>query len=281
MQKYEKLLDGCLFYSYICKYNYCKMATKINNVIKRALPQGVMSTSWLERQGLSRTEQGYYVKSGWLIRMTTGIYRLSNDAPTLYGALASYEKQMGGAYRIGASAALELHGYSHYVALGKLSSYVFTPKDHRLPKWMTSLQWDRVLKEFSTKVFDGSIGVTQVEHEGLTLQVSSPELAIMECMLLAPSYYDLMDVYYLMEMLTTLRPGVVTKLLEQCSSFKVKRLFLYMAEKSKHVWFKRLDLSNVSLGSGPRSLVKNGVRESKYSLVIPKELAEYDITNEA
>ena len=118
--------------------------------------------------------------------------------------------------------------------------------------------------------------LSKVGHEGLTLQVSTPELAIMECLLFAPEYYNLMDVYYLMEMLTTLRAGMVTKLLEQCSSFKVKRLFLYMAEKSKHSWFKRLDLSNVTLGSGPRSLAKGGVKNAKYNLVIPQELADYE-----
>ena len=251
------------------------MATKINYIIKNALPRGVMSTFWLESQGLSRAEQGNYVKSGWLVRMATGIYRISNEEPTLYGALASYERQMDGIYRIGASSALELHGYSHYVSVGKPQCYVFTPQNRRLPKWMTKLEWDSSLKEFSTKVFDGSIGVTQVEHDAFALQVSSPELAIMECLLLAPEYYDLMDVYYLMEMLTTLRAGMVTKLLERCSSFKVKRLFLYMAEKSKHAWFKRLDLSNVTLGSGPRSLCKGGVKNSKYNLIIPKELADY------
>lgn len=69
---------------------------------------------------------------------------------------------------------------------------------------------------------------------------------------------------------------MVTKILEQCSSFKVKRLFLYMAEKSKHTWFKRLDLSNVTLGSGPRSLCKGGVRDAKYNIIIPKELADYE-----
>jgi len=59
------------------------MATKINNVMKLSLPAGVMSTSWLESQGLSRTEQGKYVKSGLLTRISTGIYRLSNGTPTL------------------------------------------------------------------------------------------------------------------------------------------------------------------------------------------------------
>jgi hypothetical protein len=43
--------------------------------MKLSLPAGVMSTSWLENQGLNRTEQGKYVKSGWLTRMATGIYR--------------------------------------------------------------------------------------------------------------------------------------------------------------------------------------------------------------
>ncbi|WP_018463956.1 type IV toxin-antitoxin system AbiEi family antitoxin [Segatella paludivivens] len=252
------------------------MATKINNIIKLSLPSGIMNTSWLESLGLSRTEQVKYVKSGWLTRMSTGIYRLSNSTPTLYAALASYEKQMGKRYRIGASAALELQGYTHYVALGKPQTFVFTSFDNRLPKWLTSYEWERTLKECSTKVFDGSIGVTHIEYEGFTLQVSTPELAIMECLLLAPEYYNLMDIYYLMEMLTTLRAGLVTKLLEQCSSFKVKRLFLYMAEKSKHSWFKRLDLSKVTLGSGPRSLCKGGVRDAKYNIIIPKELADYE-----
>jgi len=129
------------------------MTTKINNIMKLSLPTGVMSTSWLESMGLSRTEQVKYVKSGWLTRMNTGIYRLSHVTPTLYGALASYEDQVGKRYRIGASSALELHGYTHYVALGKPTAYVFTPLDNRLPKWMTAYEWERTLKEYSTKVF--------------------------------------------------------------------------------------------------------------------------------
>ncbi len=59
------------------------MATKINNIIKLSLPSGIMNTSWLESLGLSRTEQVKYVKSGWLTRMSTGIYRLSNSTPAL------------------------------------------------------------------------------------------------------------------------------------------------------------------------------------------------------
>jgi len=62
-----------------------------------------------------------------------------------------------------------------------------------------------------------------------------------------------------MEMLTTLRPKLIQQLFEVCTSVKVKRLFLYMAEKSKHPWFCAISLSKIDLGEGKRSIVKNGV----------------------
>ena len=252
------------------------MSTKIKSIIHDSNHNGVLTTSWLEKQKISRTEQTQYVRSGWLVRIVPGIYHLANVKPTLYGALASMDEQEGLKYRIAASSALELQGYTHYLSLGQQQSHVITPPDKRLPKWMTAYKWDMALHEFSTKIFDGATGVTTIDRDGMTLRVSSPELAIMECIYLTPDTYDFMDVYYLMESLSTLRASLVTLLLEQCSSVKVKRLFLYMAEKANHPWFKRLDLSNVTLGSGPRSFAKGGVTITEYNIIIPKELADYE-----
>ncbi len=249
------------------------MATKINLLQASTERRGVMKSSWLEKQNISRTEQGMYVKSGWLTRIAAGVYMFANATPTLFGALAACEKQEGLAYRLAASTALELHGFTHYVPMGRAQAYVATPAGHRLPKWMNEYDWDRDLHEFSTKVFDGSMGVGRVETDRLSLRASSPELAIMECLLLVPNRYSLMDVYYLMESLTTLRAWLVSELLERCPSVKVKRLFLYMAEKVNHPWFARLDLSRVTLGAGPRSFVKGGTKVAKYNIIIPQELA--------
>lgn len=85
-----------------------------------------------------------------------------------------------------------------------------------------------------------------------------------------------MDLYYVMEQLTTLRPGLVQTLLEQNSSVKMKRLFLFMAEKAGHAWFSDLDLQKIDTGSGKREIVPNGVYDSKYQIVIPEELKNYE-----
>lgn len=64
----------------------------------------------------------------------------------------------------------------------------------------------------------------------------------MECLYLAPEKQQLLECYEMMEGLNNLRPNLVQQLLEACQSVKVKRLFLYMAEKSGHDWVKYLNL---------------------------------------
>ncbi len=251
------------------------MCTKINILRQQSPSNGIVLTSWLEKSGFGRSEIYDYMESGWLQRISTGVYQFNGDTPSLYGILASYQKQAGLKYHIGAASALELKGFSHYIAMGKPTAVIFSPVRPPLPKWLNVVDLDMNLVEVSTKVI-GDNGIEQMDYQGHTLNVSSPERAIMECILLSPSRYDLMDVYYLMEMLTSLRASLVQRLLEDCTSVKIKRMFLYMAEKARHRWFAKLDLSRISLGSGTRSFAKGGVKITAYDIVVPKELSDYE-----
>ena len=95
------------------------MGTKINNIRRQTPSDGILLTSWLEKSGLSRSEISDYTESGWLQRVATGVYTFVGDNPTVYGILASYQSQGTLSYHIGAASALELKGFSHYVAMGK------------------------------------------------------------------------------------------------------------------------------------------------------------------
>lgn len=170
------------------------MGTKINNLRQQIPSNGIMLTSWLEKSGFNRNEVYDYMESGWLQRISTGVYQFTGDTPTLYGILASYQKQIGLKYHIGAASALELKGFSHYIAMGKPTAVVFSPVRPPLPKWLNDADLDMNLAEVATKVL-GTIGIEQMDYQEQTLTVSSPERAIMECVLLSPSRYDLMDVY--------------------------------------------------------------------------------------
>ncbi len=77
-----------------------------------------------------------------------------------------------------------------------------------------------------------------------------------------------------MESLVTLRPKVVQNLLEVCRFVKVKRLFMYMAEKHRHPWVEKLDLSRINFGKGKRRIVSGGELNPKYGITVPREQRE-------
>jgi hypothetical protein len=74
------------------------------------------------------------------------------------------------------------------------------------------------------------------------------------------------------EGLTALRPALVNTLLRHCRSLKVKRLFLFMADRVKYPWCERLDKAGINLGSGKRVIVKGGVLDKRYLITVPERL---------
>lgn len=237
----------------------------------------VLFGSWLTRQGLDAKSQYSYMKSGWLTRISKGVYKMQGAAPTLLDAVASYNNQLGKKCVVGAYTALDLRGYSHYLPMGKPTAYLFTDSRSKLPSWLLNGDWDMTARHMATSFLDDeSAGVEAMTVDGRGLLVSSPERAIMECLNLPDAASSLLDIYYIMESLTTLRPKLVQRLLESCSSQKVKRLFLYMGEKAGHTWFKALKPEDVCLGTSRYMAVPTGKYISKYNMTIPKELAEYE-----
>jgi hypothetical protein len=226
--------------------------------------------------GISYELQRRYRESRWLTPVGTGVMARTGDKPTLYGALSSLNQQTDKHFHIGALSALELAGYAHYVPMGRSRVVVCCPRDEWFPVWLDKHDWSVDILKMSSSNFDAQTGITTLMVSEFEILLSSPERAFMESLHLAPKQYNLTDLYYVMEMLNTLRPNVVQALLEQNISVKVKRLFLYMAEKANHAWFEAIDISNISLGSGKRSVVNNGVYDAKYQIVIPEDLKNYE-----
>jgi len=248
------------------------MAIKIKGILESIPKGGVLLGAWMTRQGLSRTEQASYVKSGWLERIDRGVYKIADSEIRVYPALVSLSMQADFQYHIGAFTALDLKGFSHFGLLGRPKVFVYAPK--KMPDWLGG--YDNGIGLISkTNNKYGAIGITEYETDGLTLRISSAERAFFECLDMIPSEANPMDLYYIMEMLTALRPRMLMRLLE-CASIRSRRLFLYMAQKASHPWFDDLDLSKVYLGNGDRSISAGGVYDSEYKIVIPKELARYE-----
>lgn len=249
--------------------------TKINQLLASTNPSGLLFSCWLKEQGYSEQLQKRYRDCGWLESLSKGVMCRKGGKLSAEMSLATCNRQTGATLRVAAHSALEHAGFSHYVPMGKPVLRVALPTGCKRPAWMDKDCFDMTFKTFSTEAFPQAEIITEETEHGL-LCVSSPEQAFFECLLLAPREYDYVDLYYIMEQLTTLRADVVQRLLETVDNFRVKRLFLYMAEKAGHYWVEELRPEKINLGTSKLQLYSDGVYNAKYKITIPKALESYE-----
>lgn len=248
--------------------------SKINRLLSDGTYGGLFFSEWLDRMGYSAQLIKRYRESGWLESLTNGVMFRKSEKLSALAAIHSFNKQTEKKVRIAAHSSLELHGFSHYIPMGKPKLMVsFDP--FKPGNWVKSDKFDMSIVPFSTGIFSNP-STQRLNKDNLELPVSTPEQAFLECLHLVPSHYNYMDLFYLMEQLTSLDPERVQIALENTSSQRIKRMFLYMAEKAGHYWFDMLNMSSLGVSNSKLQLVENGTYISKYKITIPKELQDYE-----
>ncbi len=248
--------------------------TKINQLLQQ-WPRGTVATNpWLESHGVSSDLARWYVRAGWLTRVGPGAYAQAGDTIDWTGGLYALQTQLGMTVHAGAKSALELQGRAHYVPLGSRKRVILiSDAPETLPTWFRKRPWEAQIEHHSLKLFERipPEASRKIDFGSFKIAASSPERAIMEEMRLVRTNEDIEHSLQLMENLVTLRPHLVQELLEACQSIKVKRLFLWSAERAQHAWVEDLNVDRLELGSGKRQLYKGGRFDAKYQITVPKQ----------
>ncbi len=249
-----------------------KKRIKINQLL-HSQPYGVVFlSSWLTKQGYSLDLQQRYKKSNWLQSIGTGAMIRSGEKVGYEGAIYTLQEQSDSNIHPGGKTALAMQGKTHYLYFPNQKVMVFGGIGEKLPIWFLKYNWGLKVGYHNSSFLPADVGLTSVELKTFTIKISSAARAVMECLYLTPKHQQLFECYELIEGLNNLRPNLVQELMEKCTSVKVKRLFMYMAEKANHDWVNYINLEKIDFGKGKRSLVKNGIYIPKYQITVPKEL---------
>lgn len=250
------------------------------NRLQQELPEGLLAdAAWMEGHGYSSALRSQYVRSGWLENPARRVYRRSRTPLTWQQVVMSFQTLLDLPLAVGGRTALEQQGYAHYLTATMREVHLYGPK--RPPTWLPSLPLDVTFHwHNSLRLFPGDADASpepspvMVSAAGLTLPIrySSKERAVLELLDELPEHESFHQVDALMEGLSDLSPRRLQTLLETCSSVKVKRLFLFFADRHRHAWQSRLDVSRVDLGSGKRVLVKGGKLDPHYNITVPSDL---------
>jgi hypothetical protein len=252
----------------------------------------------LRARGFSRQLLSHYVASGWLAQPARGVYWRPRGEPKWQLVVISLQTLLEQPLLVGGRTALELQGYAHYLSRDVKEVHLYGPKP--APGWLQKLPLEaRFVCHNSEKLFRNdpiTRGLTSVSlnletHKARSneaihgnwvvqpwgqwdwpLTLSTPERAFLELLDELPRRESFHQVDMLMEGLANLSPRRLQKLLANCRSVKVKRLFFFFADRHQHAWLKRLDRSAIDLGEGKRMLVKDGKLNKAYQITVPKDL---------
>lgn len=248
------------------------------------LPLSMVATKqWLRHQGLSLHFLDNAIRSQTLIPLATGVYTLYGQSINWPGIVASLQRMSEKPIHVGGLAALDLAGLTHFLSVSaetRIQLYSGSP----LPGWLGRIPIDVHLEHHSTVRLWCESVMTDArftrEYHWLDklppVTYSCPEKAFLEVLVNVPSAVSFEHADALMQGLSNLSPRKIDVLLRSCRSIKVKRLFLWLAERNDHAWFKRLDPSAYDLGSGKRVLAEQGRLSARWAITVPKGMHEDD-----
>jgi len=244
-----------------------QIRTNIKTMIKAHPHNTVLTAEEMLRRGVSRDLQRSAVRSGWLSRLGTGAYTVLDEPVSLEGAIYTLQKELGLSVHQGGYTVLnEKYGKTHNLAETR-KPQLFSHRGERIPAWFRS-NYGSTYDLSVTSFLPPDAGLSEYTTVNFPIMIPVPERAILEMLYLTPTVHTLQETYQVLEPVTTVKPAVIQDLLERCTSVKVKRLFLYMAERAGLAWFKRIDLSTIDLGVGDREITKGGQYDKKFRLVV-------------
>lgn len=270
------------------------------NQLEKDLPEGlVVDSSWLKQRGIASNLRAYYVKSGWLEQPVRGLYRRPRGTLSWQQVVISLQTLLGQPLYVGGRTSLELQGFAHYLTFEQRSVHLYG--NQKPPSWLGKLQLpqkfiyhntatlfesDPLTKGLSRLAWDldknTGRDLTRFQGGDLTalswgqwdwpLTLSVPERAYLELLDELPNRESFHQADMLMQGAVNFSPRRLQKLLADCSSIKVKRLFFFFADRHNHAWLKRLDKDAINLGAGKRLLVRGGRLDPVYLITVPENL---------
>jgi hypothetical protein len=270
------------------------------NRLETEFPEGlVASTAWFEKHGFSRQLLNHYVANGWLTQPARGVYKRPQGTLSWELVVISLQNLLALPFAVGGRTAMELQNHRHYLTFNQREIHLYGPT--RLPAWVGALTLgiqfrchndqklfrnepiQRALTSLSWDLKSGGAQNTDPIHGDVfntipwgqwkwPMTLSSVERAYLEFLDEVPdsASFDLAD--KLMEGMGSLSPRRLQKLLVDCRSVKVKRLFFFFADRHHHSWSKHLDKGVIDLGRGKRVLAKGGKLDKKYQITVPEDL---------
>lgn len=246
--------------------------TKLNLALLDWKSGDIHGLGWFMSKGLNRGEVQRQVKKGIYKKLGAGIYYKAHDEVKWQAVVRYLQEEEKMDVHVSSKSALALQGNSHYLSLGEIVTIdLMSFKRKSFPSWLRKKIFNTqfVVKKNSL-LKEGSNYLNEIESDGFNIKIASRELAILELIDELDLSMTLETAENYLNSLGSLRPSIVTELIQKCNSVKAKRVFLYLTEKLQLPFCKSILQNEFDIGKGKRVIVKGGELNKKYLITVDR-----------
>lgn len=137
--------------------------------------------------------------------------------------------------------------HRHYVIIHPTTESLYGSDVDKIPEEILKDDWERKFYLYKTDYFPRDLGINKVKTREYVLRIPSVERGLLEMV------YDInirLSIDTVAEYFSDLHyvdPKLLQKLLEVCTSEKVKRIGLFLADESYFDYYDKIDQSNIKL----------------------------------
>lgn len=228
------------------------MSNKTVQQLLRQCPRGQpIDSAMLRHLGISNALASYMVKSGWLQRLSQGVYLLTGDSPSRDGTITYLGRCIPGLH-VGGKTALSWQGVRHNIAFRE-KVVLWGQRSHRIPAWVKNSMSHSYQ---TTDIFDSDLpyetGLKPLPFGSPEVLVSVPERAILELASDIGKGQSMEEARNLVVALRNLRTDHLDEFLGHCKRVKVVRLVRDLGREADFAWAPGLQKHVDRLGAGTR-----------------------------
>lgn len=226
-----------------------------NKTVQRLLQESrrgqPIDSEMLRDMGVSAALASHMVKSGWLQRLSQGVYLLTGDIPSRDGSIAYLTRCIPGLH-VGGKTALCWQSVRHNISFREMVD-LWGQRPHRIAPWVA----EHVAYTYqTTTLFDDNFpygkGLQPLSGGDPGVLVSIPERAILELASDIGKGHTMEEASDLMTGWRNLRVDVLNGFLSQCTRVKVVRLVRDLGQEAGFAWALDVQRHVDRLGAGKR-----------------------------
>jgi len=227
-----------------------------------------ITTPKLSRLGISSFLARKYKENGWIESIGVGAFKFPDAEITIEGTLHALQIDNSVNLHVGAKTALEMSGIRQFYR-EKEKIYMFADKKNIFPLWVKKYRWNRNIEFIHSSKWNSKEFLYNPHTKEFEFYIATRELAIIQQIELINRRENFEETAQLYEMLDSLNPDLVNKVLPK-ASVKAKRIFSFFADYFNHSWKKELDPQVIDSGHSIITIEKGGKYLKKYNIVVPR-----------